>query len=298
MIAIYFLSILFFINLPVLTSELETDNSHYFAINRFVVNDIDMKKIQIKSEYLDREVAIDLYQVQTNKSLKIKKTKILLFNDGQDLRRMNFNNIFKEYCSSSNCDNLLVVGIEPQDRMNEYGTSDKKDYMGRGAKAREYQSFVTKELIPHLDKNYVEEGTYSFAGFSLGGLSAFDITWNSPHIFHKVGVFSGSFWWRSASFSENFPDANRIVIDYLENFTYVARNQKFWFQVGELDESSDRNNNGVIDAIDDTLDVIKALKKGGVTEDKINYTLVEKGTHSIETWSIIMPAFINWWLED
>lgn len=296
MLVFYFYIIHFFINLFVAIPDKSVSSADSGVVNCFTVNEIGMETKQLKSGYLDREVVIDLYKIQANSSTK--KTKILFFNDGQDLRRMNFKKIFQDYCSASHCDHLLVVGIIPQDRMNEYGTSVAKDYLGRGAKAQEYQLFITHELIPFLDMNYVERGEYSFAGFSLGGLSAFDITWNAPHLFHKVGVFSGSFWWRSTTFSEFFPDANRIVVDYLENSSSIQRNQRFWFQVGEHDETSDRNNNGIIDAIDDTLDVISALKQGGINEEKINYTLVENGTHSLETWSFVMPDFIRWWLED
>ena len=42
----------------------------------------------------------------------------------------------------------------------------------------------------------------SFCGFSLGGLSALDIVWNHPTEFTKVGVFSGSLWWRTVSQSD------------------------------------------------------------------------------------------------
>ena len=35
---------------------------------------------------------------------------------------------------------------------------------------------------------------------------------------------------------------------------------KFFFECGALDETKDRNNNGIIDSIDDTLDLIDELK--------------------------------------
>lgn len=296
MTIIYFFLFNLFIHLSGSGSDLYGQPDMPDTVFRSNIKEVEMKTIELKSDYLNREVKMDFYRYQTGKCTE--RTKVLLFNDGQDLRHMNFKNIFQGYCAETECYNLLVVGIIPQDRMNEYGTSVRKDYMGRGAKAKDYQYFITEELIPYINRHYVREGIYSFAGFSLGGLSAFDITWNFPRIFHKVGVFSGSFWWRSNSFSEEFPDANRIVIDYLEKQSSAERNQKYWFQVGEHDETSDRNNNGIIDAIDDTLDVIKALKNAGITDDKIVYVEVKKGTHTIGTWAEIMPEFISWWIND
>ena len=54
---------------------------------------------------------------------------------------------------------------------------------------------------------------------------------------------------------------------------------KFFFECGALDEKADRNNNGVIDAIDDTLDLIKELKKKGYTKNEIKYLQLVDGKH-------------------
>ena len=68
-----------------------------------------------------------------------------------------------------------------------------------GAKADLYTSFIFEELLPFIRKKYAVPSfrEKAFAGFSLGGLSALDIVWSHPDEFSKVGVFSGSLWWRS-----------------------------------------------------------------------------------------------------
>ena len=38
---------------------------------------------------------------------------------------------------------------------------------------------------------------------------------------------------------------------------------QFYFTTGSLDEKMDRNNNGIIDSIDDTLGLIEELEKKG-----------------------------------
>ncbi|MCK7556163.1 hypothetical protein MKQ70_14525 [Chitinophaga sedimenti] len=53
-------------------------------------------------------------------------------------------------------------------------------------------------------------------------------------------------------------------------------------QCGTADEQSDRNNNGIIDSVDDTESLIEALKtKGYVMGQQIEYSLV-KGANT--TW--------------
>ncbi len=66
-----------------------------------------------------------------------------------------------------------------------------------------------------------------FFGMSLEGLSAFDIMYNHPNHFNKVGVFSGSFWGRKKAYIKGDKrDRSRIILYLIKNKDYVA-NQKF-----------------------------------------------------------------------
>ncbi len=70
---------------------------------------------------------------------------------------------------------------------------------------------------------------------------------------------------------------------------------KFWFQAGTEDEKSDRNKNGIIDAIDDTLDLMKELRqKGYKNKLDMHYEEVEGGQHNYHTWSAVFPKFMVW----
>ena len=69
---------------------------------------------------------------------------------------------------------------------------------------------------------------------------------------------------------------------------------KFFFECGALDETEDRNKNGVIDSIDDTLDLIVELKAKGYTEQHIKYVELENGKHDVQTWSKALPDFLKW----
>jgi enterochelin esterase-like enzyme len=191
---------------------------------------------------------------------------------------------------------IVTIAIHADDRMQEYGIAGRPDYKIRGSKADKYNGFVAKELLPYVYKHYrclKKSDDNVIAGFSLGGLSAMDLALNNPIWFGKVGVFSGSFWWRDKEAIAERPDANRIMIDVLEQ-PQEKKPIKFWLEAGTEDEKDDRNNNGVIDAIDDTLDVIKSLKKLGYTETDIEYVEVVGGEHNFNTWSKVFPKFLLW----
>ncbi|MEJ0055425.1 MAG: GNAT family N-acetyltransferase, partial [Bacteroidota bacterium] len=69
---------------------------------------------------------------------------------------------------------------------------------------------------------------------------------------------------------------------------------KFWFQTGTQDENNDRNNNGVIDSIDDTMDLITELtRKGYRPFHDIQYLEIKDGRHNQETWAQAMPHFLH-----
>jgi enterochelin esterase-like enzyme len=194
---------------------------------------------------------------------------------------------------------LMCVGIHcGTDRRNEYGTASTLDYKGRGTKAGLYNRFIFEELLPFIEKEFkiTSFKEKSFCGFSLGGLSALDIVWNHAEEFVKVGAFSGSFWWRSVSqddptFSE---EDHHIMHNTIKKGNYYPW-LKFYFETGTLDELADRNNNGIIDSIDDTISLIHELVKKGYTfNTDICYKELKDGHHDVVTWGRAFPDFLRW----
>lgn len=249
------------------------------------------------SAFLAREVTVDSY-LPVNISHP-ENLPLLLVNDGQDLPRFNFADMLDEMITFGVIEPIIVIGIYcGEDRRNEYGTAIISDYKGRGAKAGLYTSFIFEELLPFIRRKYglPQVREKSFAGFSLGALSAMDIVWNNPREFSKAGMFSGSFWWRTKSsrqeaFSE---DLDRIMHQQIRAGNY-AHWLKFFFQCGTLDETDDRNNNGVIDSIDDTRDLIDELvTKGYNLPGDIYYYEMPDGRHDVPTWGRAMPEFLKW----
>lgn len=249
----------------------------------------------LNSTLLNREVIIDCY-LPVNVA-RPDQMSLLLINDGQDLPKMPFDEILNSLLEAEKIEPILCVGIYcSTDRKMEYGVASQPDYKGRGAKAEAYTNFVFQELLPFIHETYNVPSfkEKSFAGFSLGGLSALDIVWNHPEEFANVGVFSGSLWWRSRGYKEGYTDdKDRIMHQQIKNGKLYFW-LKFFFECGALDEKADRNKNGVIDAIDDTLDLIKELRKLGYDESAIKYLELADGTHDVPTWGRAFPEFLCW----
>jgi enterochelin esterase-like enzyme len=222
----------------------------------------------------------------------------LFINDGQQLKRLKLREALIDCYSRNSIPPLIIIGIHAHNRMQEYGVAGVPDYKKRGAKADKYSKFIVNELQPLIRKNFrVSDGfgESAIAGFSLGGLSAFDIAWNYPHIFGSAGIFSGSFWWRSKGYDSGYDDEADRIMHKLVRSTDSKSNQRFWFQCGTEDEMADRNNNGVIDSIEDTLDLIQNLEELGFHQNRdLKYVEVKGGRHDEETWAEVMPEFLEW----
>lgn len=257
-----------------------------------------VQHLDFQSDILERDVPLDIYLPPGYDQHPELTYPLALFNDGQDLPRMNFFRLLNKLYADYKLPPVVIVGIYASDaRMREYGTARQSDYKGRGDLAAEYTEFIAGELLPFLYRNLRlsdQAQDRAIAGFSLGGLSAFDIGWARPDLFGVIGAFSASFWWRWTEAEPANPDAHRIMHDIILSTPKADPDQWFWFECGTLDEEEDRNNNDVIDAIDDTRDIIQELKNKGVHDEAIRYLEIEGGRHEPATWGQAMPDFLRW----
>jgi enterochelin esterase-like enzyme len=223
---------------------------------------------------------------------------LLILNDGQDMEKLGVKETMDSLFKAGKILPIVIIGVEAGDRLQEYGVADKPDYIGRGGKAGLYDAFINDELYPYAKK---ESGVRKFqsvaiAGCSMGGLSAFDIAWNHPDKISKVGVFSGSFWWRDKSSDDSSysDEKNRIMYSKLK----ASRKKpglQYWFYAGALEEKSDRDKDSIIDVIDDTKDIINLLtKKNVVAADGIVYRESPSGIHDYSSWNTVFPEFLTW----
>lgn len=245
--------------------------------------------VELQSRNLKRNVKIDFYVTHP----EVIQCNLLLVNDGQDLVTMDFSKIL----AKQKLKPLIVVGIHcGEDRKNEYGMISAPDHKGWGAKAALYEKFVTRELLPFVSKRFphMEFSSKAFAGFSLGALSALDICWHHPEIFSLAAVFSGSLWWRSVDKDDKEFDPWKHRMMHKQVAESPVRDMKFFFECGEMDELEDRNKNGVIDSIDDTLDLMRLLIRKGHREGKdVFYLQMPEGKHDVPSWAKAFPAMLK-----
>lgn len=251
---------------------------------------------QIKSLYLKKIVELEIYN--PDELMGNEEVSLLLLNDGQESGALGIQETLSHLYISGKIEPVIVVAIRAsEERTQEYGVAGVPDFQGRGGKAEAYTKFVTEELLPFVQTTIPVpvNGKRAFAGFSLGGLSAFDIVWNNDRLFDLAGVFSGSFWWRKKDLKDGYrDDQDRIPHEMIRN-TRKAPEVKFWLMTGTDDETADRNRNFIIDSIDDTVDIIKELMaKGYRRPDDIFYYEMVGGKHEVSTWAKALPAFLTW----
>lgn len=246
------------------------------------------------SPTLNRQVIVDVFKpAHSNQGV----FPLLILNDGQDAETLQLKQTVEKLWQRGEIAPVIIACVHAGDRMQEYGVADEKDFAGRGSRAKQYTDFVLKELLPFLKSKFpIAQNQQSIAGFSLGALSAMDIAWNHPHVFQKVGAFSGSFWWRRKdSAALDFDEKKDRIMHSQIRDGELKEGLKFWFQTGTKDEPFDRNGNGVIDSIDDTLDLIAELtKKGYRPFHDIVYHEIRNGEHNQYTWAQAMPHFLKW----
>jgi enterochelin esterase-like enzyme len=206
---------------------------------------------EIYSRHLQRHVKLTI--ISTPMPDDKNELNLLILNDGQDMGQLRIKEIMDSLYQKKLIEPLLIVGVHAGDRMQEYGVAEHPDFLKRGDKADQYDAFINNELYPFAKKNATVRKfkTVVIAGSSLGGLSAFDIAWNHADKIDKVGVFSGSFWWRdkddkAADYSD---EKNRIIFTKLK----ASRKKpalKYWFYAGDKEEEGDRDKDGIIDVVD------------------------------------------------
>ncbi|MEO5944250.1 MAG: alpha/beta hydrolase-fold protein, partial [Ferruginibacter sp.] len=136
----------------------------------------------------------------------------------------------------------------------------------------------------------------TIAGCSLGGLSAFDIAWDNADKINKVGVFSGSFWWRNkdANAGDYNDSTDRILLSKIRSSRKKPHLQ-YWLYAGGKEETADRDKDSTTDVVDDTKDLVNILKnKTMISPSDITYSEDANGIHDYISWSNHFGDFLKW----
>ncbi len=224
---------------------------------------------------------------------------------------------------------VIAIAIDaPNDRLAAYGFSDRKAKRGRvsqsahgaiGARAHAYSEWLTKTLVPTIDARYrtrKRAEARAILGWSLGGANALSIGWQYPEIFGRVGAFSPSLWLSTDRGNAAAAQRTRIAQAMIANGEYHA-GSRFFFAVGNAEETDDRDSDGIIDVVDDIRDLLdgwrdsesgeprqKGLRQLGhsiqldhaakATRADASLLLLQGGEHQQTSWALMLPSFLAW----
>jgi predicted alpha/beta superfamily hydrolase len=117
---------------------------------------------------------------------------------------------------------LIIVGIDTNDRFNEYLYTDVIFDMGDefiivDPKLPEYGQFLVDTVKPLIDARFptrLQPENTAIAGSSLGGISALYLGWYFADTFGKVASLSGSYWIGETLGTANNPALRDLLLAY------------------------------------------------------------------------------------
>ena len=254
---------------------------------------------------------------------------VLYLNDGQDAEAVALRAWLDALVVSGEIRPLIAVAIDmPKDRLAAYGFSDRANARSRvaptrvgpvGAAAHAYAEWVAKTLVPAIDARYRSDARAqgrAILGWSLGGAQALNLGWQYPEVFARTGAFSPSFWLAADNADADAVQRTRIAQAMIAEGAYHP-GSRFFFAVGDAEETDDRDGDGVIDVVDDVRDLVEGWQVAGeaaprakglrqlghstnpghaarpTRADVALFELAE-GEHRQRSWARMLPAFLRW----
>jgi hypothetical protein len=98
------------------------------------------------------------------------------------------------------CPPMIVVGIPNTDRSRDLtptSVANNTDGVKNSGGGEKFLSFIEKELIPHIDSNYLTAHYKLFMGHSLGGLMVVHTMVHHKELFNGYIAIEPSIWWDS-----------------------------------------------------------------------------------------------------
>jgi pullulanase len=225
---------------------------------------------------------------------------VLYMDDGQDIAAVHAGETLERLYRERTIRPFILVAIRmPKDRMAAYGLADRvggsslvanTKYGPIGVQAQAYSEWLVQTLVPYIDAHLRTQPNpqgRAILGWSLGGINAFSLGWNYPDVFGRVGAFSPSFWMPA----EAKTPTQRIAPMLVERGK-TPPGFRAYFAVGTAEETDDRDNDGVIDVVDDAQDLAAQLRAKGAKEVKV--VPLENGRHRQTSWAAMLPGFLEW----
>jgi S-formylglutathione hydrolase FrmB len=160
-----------------------------------------------------------------------------------------------------------------------------------------YETYITKELIPHVDKNFptikTKEGR-AITGLSMGGHGSIMISAKNPELFTAAGSMSGvmNIDTRMWTVNDNMKKLrNEAQIQMLGNINYDAPFSPYT-AVGLVDKIKENGISLILDCgIDDFLIATNRQMHQLLLTNKIPHEYTERpGAHTWSYWTEALPV--------
>ena len=257
-----------------------------------------------------------------------QRYRTIYADDGQDMPAVGLVPTLTALCRAHAIRVPIVVAVHMlRDRMGIYGLSDRASgrslpadtkYGPVGRRAHDYSQWLATQLVPYIDAHYRtlrNAQARSVLGWSLGGLNAFNLGWNYPELFGRVGAFSPSFWLAADRTSDTAVERTRLAQRMVDRGP-KRPGLRFWFAAGTAEETNDRDHDGVIDVIGDIRDLVtghrapdgfhlRGLRQLGYSANMdyaahpdraadVAVYLLPGGKHQQASWAKMLPLFLRW----
>lgn len=244
---------------------------------------------EVYSRHLQRKVKLTV--ISTPIPNQNDDIHLLICNDGELLNKLDAKFIADSLYKKKQLPTMVIVGVYPGNRSEEYGIGEQSGKAVAGGKADHYDSFINNELYPYAKKN---AGVRKFksvviAGFGAGGLSALDIAWSHADKISKVGVFSGAF----SRKAKNVPDTsvNGMMLEKLKA-SRKRPHLQYWFYAGSSGNTDIAGDDGK-DIYAGTNSIVELLRnKSFTTGDDIHF--VSGIGNDSKAWRQELPDFLVW----
>jgi len=188
---------------------------HFFGNSGGVISD----PIDFYSNVLSVSHRLRIYHPPGYYENTLKRYPVLYMHDGNNLFIPNeafFNNewgideTMDRLDAMNIIDKVIVVGIYPHDRMDEY---TKPGYEG-------YGRFITEELKREVDAHLRTLSAPAYTavmGSSLGGAASLYLAWQHPEVFGKAACLSSTFTYRDDLRQRIAAEPKRNIQIYLDS---------------------------------------------------------------------------------
>ncbi|MEY2169116.1 MULTISPECIES: alpha/beta hydrolase [unclassified Rhodanobacter] len=277
--------------------------------------------------FAPERVTVDVY-LPGDYAWSARRYRTIYADDGQDMSAVGLVSTLTALCRAHAIRVPIVVAVHMlRDRMGIYGLSDRASgrslpadtkYGAVGRRAHDYSHWLATRLVPYIDAHYRTRraaAARSVLGWSLGGLNAFNLGWQYPEVFGRVGAFSPSFWLAADRTSGATVERTRLAQRMVDRGP-KRPGLRLWFAAGTAEETNDRDHDGVIDVIGDIRDLVdgyrapggfrlRGLRQLGYSANMdyaahpdrhtdVAVYLLPGGKHQQASWAKMLPLFLRW----